>query len=192
MPCLLGVDHDGGDRCRTGQQRNGQRHDSDAGPGVGAAGAVVDIVGTRFRGLGVQHLDGAHEQQQTSANLEGRQRDTEELQDLQAEQRADGNHQERRDCSGARCLPALRRGEVAGEVNEERDDADWIDDGQQGDQGFYRKVHGMLRVIRRMGSLHLDDVDLIESGRLLSCELDCFARNRRWKYASFAYPTMKK
>ena len=74
----------------------------------------------------VEHLDRAHEQQQSAADLEGRQRDAEELENLQPEDGAECDHQKGGRRRDAGCLFSLCRAEVAREVNEERDDADLV------------------------------------------------------------------
>ena len=73
-----------------------------------------------FGRLGVEHLQRRDQQQHAAADLERGQRDAEELDDLQARQRADGNHDKGAERGDADRALALLAAETLGEVDEER------------------------------------------------------------------------
>ena len=111
-------------------------------PMAALLGAVFHLVRVRLGlgRLGVEHVQRADQQQHAAADLEAGQRDAEKIQDLQAQQRAGGNHhkgaERRRSRScGVRCS----RRKALRVVDEKRHDGQRIDDGQQRDQRF--EVH---------------------------------------------------
>ncbi len=127
---------DGGRAC---EQGDGERHHGHAGP----VGGFFHLVTGRFggAGFGVEHADGADEQQHAAADLKRRDGNAEKMQQVSTDQRADGDDQKRRDRSDEDGSLLLLPRETLGEQNEKGNDTQRIDDRQQGDQGL-DQIHG--------------------------------------------------
>ena len=130
----VGIDHHGGHGRRAGQQRNGQRHHADAGTCRG----ILDFldVGARFGGLCVQHRQRRGQQQHAATDLETGQRNVEKLQQLQAQQRADGNDGKRGERSRDNGAPPQILRKPLCVMDEEGNDGNRIGNCQQRQQGF--------------------------------------------------------
>ena len=130
---LLGVDDHRRDRRRAGEQRDRQRHDRDRVAGVDLVAAFGEVAGAAFGRLRVEHLQRRQQQQHAAADLERGERDAEELDDAQPGDGADGDDDEGADRGDADRAAPLLAAEAFGEMDEERQHADRIDDRQQGD-----------------------------------------------------------
>ena len=133
---LVGINHHGGHGGRAGQQGNGQWHHRNAVAHGGFFGARFQraLIRAGFGRPRIEHVHGADEQQQATADLKAFQRNIEEIQHLQPHQRTGSNHHKRAEGGGADGLGFLLRIKPLGVVNEKRHDGQRVHDGDQGDQ----------------------------------------------------------
>ena len=134
----LGIENDGADGPRPGEQRDPQRDDGNRVALHGVLHLLLRVLG--LAGLGVEHGDRDQHDQDTAANPERSHGDAEEREDGLPERQRDQQHKRRGDGAAPAGSMPFDKALAIGEFDEYWNRPDRVNNGDQGGQKF--KVFG--------------------------------------------------